>query len=217
MSSRMHRRDVHRARERRVRDTVRTHARLIEEIREETVYEKLPKPVFGGYRRFFVLRKDIAARREAATWQNILDLIQREDFSRRKDFKYRVWPSRRWIYLVHEPKTFAPHEFAQQVPFRLQEHFHFRYLTGRKKYYFLYPWMLVSQCKKFYYTHRAIPPWDKIRERDYLQDRILQGLYWQTYENLARGRYGYREWSRPRKEILLERYHKREMREWNDI
>ncbi len=52
-------------------------------------YEKLDPPVQRGWKRFFVLRKDIARSDDALFFQKLLDKINTIEYSSRKDFKVK--------------------------------------------------------------------------------------------------------------------------------
>ena len=63
-------------------------------------WQPLLPPVQRGWNRFFVLREDVAAGRNAEFWENILMKINTCDWSYRKDFKIKRRKFGRKIYEV---------------------------------------------------------------------------------------------------------------------
>jgi len=73
---------------------------------------ELDPPVMRGWKRFFVLRDDVAESIYATFFQNILDKINTTTFSNRKDFKVKKKRQRRWKYNIKKHELLAP--FAWQ-------------------------------------------------------------------------------------------------------
>ena len=69
---------------------------------------ELHPPVMRGYKRYFVLRSDVAKTNQAAFFEGILQKINTTDYSYRKDFKVK---KRKWgkkIYVVKEQYLSQP-------------------------------------------------------------------------------------------------------------
>ena len=67
-------------------------------------WRPLHPPVQRGWKRFFVLKEDVAAGKHAAFYQGILDKINTTDWSWRKDFLIRKRKRGRKIYVVKPQK-----------------------------------------------------------------------------------------------------------------
>ena len=53
-------------------------------------YVALIPPIVKGWKRYFVLRDDVARSKDAAFYQNILDKINKVEYCSRKDFRRKV-------------------------------------------------------------------------------------------------------------------------------
>jgi hypothetical protein len=58
-------------------------------------YVELNPPIVKGWKRYFVLRDDVARSKDAVFYQNILDKINKVEYCNRKDFKKRPRYSRK--------------------------------------------------------------------------------------------------------------------------
>lgn len=92
---------------------------LIALSKEETVlyrnkykpeWEPLTPPIQRGWKRFFVLRDDVAKSKHAGFFENILTKINTYDWSYRKDFKIRKRKFGRKIYVVKQQMLLKPDE-----------------------------------------------------------------------------------------------------------
>ncbi|PVD52548.1 hypothetical protein DC498_08475 [Terrimonas sp.] len=72
--------------------------------------EPLIPPIQKGWKRFFVLREDVAGSKHAEFFQCILDKINTKDWSAKRDFKVRRRKLGRKIYVVKPQKLLAPDE-----------------------------------------------------------------------------------------------------------
>lgn len=61
--------------------------RQIRQQQRNMGYVELNPPIVRGWKRYFVLREDVARSMDAAFYQNILDKINKIEYSKRKDFK----------------------------------------------------------------------------------------------------------------------------------
>jgi hypothetical protein len=79
-------------------------------------YEDLNPPVQRGYKRIFVLRSDVAKRKDAKFFQGILDKINSTKYSWRKDFKIKKRKHGKKVY-VNDPQylqSLWPYEFEKK-------------------------------------------------------------------------------------------------------
>lgn len=112
-------------------------------------YEKLDPPVQRGWRRFFVLRKDVARSDDALFFQKLLDKINTIQYSSKKEFKVKYRKFGKKIYEEREqnlqrlfPDCYAKKEF-----------------TEREKKYF-YPALEHDLYRKrLIWVYRFLEPW----------------------------------------------------------
>ncbi len=149
----------------------------------EGVLVPLPKPVFGGWERYFFVRPDAARSSEGPELERMLPLVQNRERSGRQDFALR---DRR-----HGGKKRArPHQltrlddrtFQVLVPEQLRQHFLFvhereldaasRRWAWRRFWTARHPWKFVSRVARFYHTHQWLPDAMAEAERRYLHDRL---------------------------------------------
>jgi len=73
--------------------------RKIRQYQRGLGYVKIDPPVIKGWKRYFVLREDVARSRQALFYQHILDKINTVKYCNRKDFKQKPWyfrKTRKW-------------------------------------------------------------------------------------------------------------------------
>jgi len=137
---------------------------LIELYREEKAlneqknnlgWEPLHPPVQKGWKRFFVLRDDVARSKHAEFFEGILEKINTYDWSHRKDFKIKRRKRGRKIYVVKPQKLLEPAEWHfPRLGFNEyeQQFFHVVWSSYRnkvfvKKYVFNEPWRFVLRVR----------------------------------------------------------------------
>ena len=71
----------------------------------------LKPPVMRGWKRYFVLRDDVARSKHAGFFEGILEKINKTEFSSRKDFKVKKRKAGKKIYVVRDQQLLQPHEY----------------------------------------------------------------------------------------------------------
>jgi hypothetical protein len=118
-------------------------------------WESLTPPVQKGWKRFFVLRDDVARSKHAGFFEKILKKINTYDWSYRKDFKIRKRKFGRKQYVV------KPQNLLQPNPYRFaklgfsdeeKQFFHEEWSYNRsgelvKHYVFIEPWRFVLRVR----------------------------------------------------------------------
>jgi len=186
--------------------------RLIQLYKEESAlyrqqrnlgWELLVPPVQKRWKRFFVLRDDVARSRNAEFFQNILNKINTYDWSHRKDFMIKKRRFGRKKYVVKEQKLLQPCErhfekleFNNREKQMFHEEFHYEKWSRSpvKKFVFNEPWRFVLKVRPNMIT--------RIRRIDSeLESRIKEiGSYMErnNYEGrldrLLRGAHKWKEW-----------------------
>lgn len=98
-SSRRRERWKHRSREKSLLRLYREYDALRDQKRD-LGWERLDPPVLRGYKRYFVLRSEVARGKEAKLFQSILDKINTTEYSSRRDFKKKRRRFGRKVYEV---------------------------------------------------------------------------------------------------------------------
>jgi hypothetical protein len=150
---------------------------------------ELSKPERWGYKRFFVLREDVAKSREAEFLKGILKLVQNTVFSRDKKFEYKDYKTKKklpieqsvgfiahkdWNKLIAENKLTEKQKNCFEVRWRFNK--------GGKSGYWVYvlikDYMFVTKVQLHYVTHRLIINPQLESELKELSNRIeTQGLW----------------------------------------
>lgn len=169
---------------------------------------ELNPPVMRGWKRYFVLRDDVARSKHADFFQGILNKINTIQHSDTRKFtaKKRKWG--RKIQVERDQQLLKPDEYHfRKSGFSEREKQFFSEVISLyknryyyKKYVFVEPWRFVLSVRPNMITKARVR--DEAIERrlveisQYLEQRNLVG----TLERLLRGRYKYKEWRNNRKE-----------------
>lgn len=171
-------------------------------------WEPLVPPVQKGWKRFFVLRDDVARSKAATFYEGILVKINTVDYSHRKDFKQKKRAFGKKKYVVSEQHLRKPcaHDF-EKLAFTEAEkaQFHPEWSCEKgsgkfiKRYVFNEPWRFVLRIRPNVIDKvrrqdpeldRRLHEIDAYLERngyDKVQDRLLDiSFRWWKYENLPR-------------------------------
>jgi hypothetical protein len=145
---------------------------------------ELEKPVFWGWRRRFVLSESAATRQDAPILANLLQVLQKEEDSRRRDFKYWDWRARRWGQWNHTPRRLSVLSFAR-LPLELKPYFEgcFGSKHGHE-YHVRFPWMFETRVSKLYLTHCFLPNMEREREESFMNAKIEQGQLYGAYQKI---------------------------------
>ena len=162
-------------------------------------YEDLIPPVQRGWKRTFVLREDVMQDKHAEFYQNILNKINTEQYSYRKDFKIKRRRLRKYRYVAKEQKLeemtafyFKKKQFteAEQALFFQKEEYNPYSKKMEEKYVFAEPWRFVLRVQANIIT--------KVRRRDWELERREKEIDDYIEKNNLQGRlnklYGYRSW-----------------------
>jgi hypothetical protein len=144
--------------------------------KQTIVWEPLKPPVQRGWKRFFVLREDVAISKHAEFFENILNKINTYDWSHRKDFmvKYRRFGRKK--YRVKKQSLLRPDEWTfKRLGFTDVEKLLFDevwQMDSRKelvkRYVFREPWRFVLRIRP-----NVI---DKVRRRDSMVESRSQEI-----------------------------------------
>ncbi len=168
-------------------------------------WEPLLPPVQKGWKRSFVLREDVARSKSAIFYQAILDKINTNDWSYRKDFLIKRRRFGRKIYVVKGQRLLEPREYdfirlnfteSEQQLFYPEYRLEKWSKTPVKYYVFIEPWRFVLKVKPNMIEKTRIK--DTILESDIskLSDYIERNDLKKRINKIKRGYHQY-GWHRP--------------------
>lgn len=172
-------------------------------------WEPLIPAVQKGWKRFFVLRDDIARRNDAQFFENILQKINTQMIFWKKDFKIRKRKLGRKIYVVSNQELLKPDEEEfKEFKFTEKEKafFHTEYIYSKwkrkliKHYVFNEPWRFVLRIRPNMIDKiRKIDP-EKQSRLDEIRNYIRGNNYDKRLYRMLNGHYQHRNWGMPAKE-----------------
>lgn len=158
----------------------------------------LDPPIMRGWKRFYVLRPDVARSKQAKFFEAILDKINTTMYSSRKDFKVKKRKFGKKVYVVKEQQLLQPDEWhfkklsfseAQQQLFEEQLRRDKYRKEPVKVYVFREPWRFILKVRPNWITKvraRDVAIEKRIKEiNTFLERRCLEGRLY----NLVNGYY----------------------------
>ena len=161
-------------------------------------FEELNPPIMKGWKRFFIIREDVARSKDAAFYESILEKINTVKTSNRKDFKKKKNRFGRKNWIVRTQELLQPtHSHLVKLKFTDKELLMFNETLVKdkygnrfvKKFVFKEPWRFVLKIKVNWITKIRIVDAD-LENRDseisdYLEktrkcfvlDRLLDNTY----------------------------------------
>lgn len=152
-------------------------------------WEPLKPPIQKGWKRFFVLREDVARGKQAEFFENILKKINTYDQSHRKDFKVKRRKGARYKkYVVKEQHLLQPqgwHFTRLRFTDAEKQFFHEVIVTDKKgntfkRYVFNEPWRFVLRVRP-----NMI---DKVKKRDNVIEARIKAIMAWFNQDLNRNR-----------------------------
>ncbi len=166
---------------------------------------KLDKPRFAGYKRFFVLREDIANRKDARELREILFLINNVRYSRIKDFSEHDIEDPPWNY-KQKIKTLDEKQFNKLNPHQKKFFWRTEKVSHRKiivRYVFQFPYYFVYKIKHHYITEvpLIVPELESLRKE--ITNKIDDNNLWPKIDHmLGRCRNDERDYTGSKARIL---------------
>lgn len=129
---------------------------------------ELEKPIRRGWKRFFVLRPDIARSPEAKVVRPLLALVNNTILSRDGSFMEKSWKSKvkkpieqGISYVRHEEWNKVEKGLTLKQKSMFDKIYHQHYHKGRPTgghwgWHFQKPWMFVHKVEPYYVTHRIV-------------------------------------------------------------
>ncbi len=132
--------------------------RELKRIRREQAnlgFKELFPPVQRGWKRNFIVRPDVARSKDGAFFQTLLEKINSEQFSHRRDFKQKKRRKGKKVHIDRVQKLYEPYEWAfkrlkltekEKGYFTEMQEFHSK-AQYRIKYVFNEPWRYVLKVQ----------------------------------------------------------------------
>lgn len=129
----------------------------IQEAQRKLGYIELEKPVFKGYKKFFVLREDYCNRDDAYVFKEILQHVQNEIHCRDKLFLTKDWKTGKKIPMEHSICTLTKKKY-DSLSDRCKKYFISYWHTNKYnkqrelRYQFTIPYIFLPKMDKWYIT-----------------------------------------------------------------
>jgi hypothetical protein len=166
---------------------------------ERFYWIELDKPLFQGYRWHLIYREDLKGRKDYPILEKLLPLIDRNLYSKTKDFTKRVRRKRKKRVLIpNTPTDVMQHKWeklseVEQSYFMPLEKFEFGRFT--KNYRWKFPWMLVSKVEKHYVTKIMFENLDVRKELKEIKNYITKnGLKPKVFKWIYGGCPNWNDW-----------------------
>ena len=172
-------------------------------------YEPLLPPVQKGWKRFFVLREDVARSADAQFFENILKKINTKKIYWKKDFKVKKRKFGKKIYVVQTQELFKPDayefsklKFTEKEKTFFDAEFSYDKWQGKliKRYVFNEPWRFVLCIRpNMIDRKRKIDPEKELR-LDEISNYITRNNYDKRLHRIIYGHYQHKSWGMPPQE-----------------
>lgn len=157
--------------------SLRRELTVIEKQIKDLGYEDLHPPIQRGWKRYFVLRPDVALGVHAAFYQQILDKINQVCICHKRDFKQkkRKMGKNNYVAINQEPKYLNETEFAKV---RLSEAQKALFARVRKQnqwsgwfycYEFMENWRFVLKTERNMITQKRVRDWDLEKRKNEIE------------------------------------------------
>jgi hypothetical protein len=175
-------------------------------------YVDLVPPIVRGWKRYFILREDVSRSRHADFYQKILNKINTEHYSYRKDFKKKKRQRGKKIWMVQgqrlaelEEYLFKKEKFTEKETALFEE----KYIAmGRgnykklvKVFVFKEPWRFVLRVRPNLITKVKAVDLELEKRSAEISDYLGWNALWGTFSRLIHGshhngwgRYGTKKW-----------------------
>lgn len=174
---------------------------------------ELPKPERWGYKRFFVLREDVAKSREAAFYSGILKLVQHTILSRDKKFEYKDYKTKTKKPIIQDVNVIDHKDWNKlvsenKITSKQQSFFEQIWKTnpggrgGRWVFAFKKPWMFTLKTQPHYITHRILLDPKLESELTELSNRIDRQNLLPKISKIMGWKYGWKDYYDQKKKII---------------
>lgn len=169
--------------------------------RRSLAWTELDPPIVRGWKRYFVLRDDVARSKNKVFFEKLLQKINTIDYSTRKDFKKKKRKFGKKIYVVKPQYLLAldrqyivKHKFTEKELsfFEEKEVLDKRSKKPVKKYVFAEPWRFVLRIRPNLITKVQIKNIELEQRLSYIHNYIEQNHLRPSMHRLKYGNYKWR-------------------------
>jgi hypothetical protein len=154
---------------------------------------ELEKPIRSGFKKFYVLRDDIANRQDAGVFKSILKVINDTIYCKNEEFKAKKYYSKQLENLPHDLKFIGVKEWIdKKYPESWKKYFDLKTKVVRSRhgqysftgYFFRYEWYFVPKIEPHFITH--LPQLDPELEAklEEIRNTMDQKGYWRRLDHL---------------------------------
>lgn len=151
---------------------------------------ELEKPIRWGYKKFFVLREDVAKGPDAKVYLGVLPYIQNTIYCKRKDFTKKSYKTKKMVEMEHSLNDISHKKFNEIsetltlkqrslfVKYWYTTKYHSKTIGGEWRYRLMKDWMFVPKIDVHYVTHQLIL--DPLLESELaeIENRIYRDGIW---------------------------------------
>jgi hypothetical protein len=164
-------------------------------------FELLENPYQKGFKRFFVVREDIAQSKYGEFYNELLTYINSTKYSLRKDFKKSKKIKRKRVYVEISQELESFHDFQfKKIPEKFKPCFwptlayHPNFKSFEMKYKFIDPWKYVLKTEPNIITHRRKIDHELEQEISQIENKIERCFLRNKINKAKSKRTKYKEW-----------------------
>ncbi|WP_143019643.1 hypothetical protein [Niabella drilacis] len=163
-------------------------------------WEPLTPPFQRGWKRFFVLKEDVATGKQAVFFEQLLKKINTTDYSWRKDFTIKKRKRGRKVYLAKEQHLQAPGErnfkkhFSPQEQLFFYEQWRTQYGYRSKHFVFSEPWRFTLTVQPHMISKKRIIDPELSSLIKQTEQYLEKNCYNRRLAKLRAGRLGYKHY-----------------------
>ena len=164
-------------------------------------FELLEKPYQKGFKRFFIVREDVAQTKYVDFYNELLVYINTTKYSLRKDFKKskKVKRKRVFVETIQELESFYSYTF-NKIPEKFKQYFlpieeyHPNFKTFITKYKFIEPWKYVLKIEPNMITQRRKIDIELEQELSQIKNKIERNHLRIRINKAKSKKTNYKEW-----------------------
>ncbi len=186
---------------------------------------QLEKPIQKGFKKDFILRDDVARRRDSNDLQRILGAINHVVYCKNQDFKVKKWHSNQMEDIPHNLKHIPanqwdklgwPEHFKKWFVYEERPHVG-KYSTFIVKgYWFKYPYMFTTRILPNFITHIKQIDTNLEKEKAEIDQYFTQNNGWQRLQHLQGRSDPWRSSAATKLDIQMEEILRTEMEDYED-
>lgn len=211
--------------------TYRKYMRLIRAKHSMRLVE-LEKPIRSGYKKYFVLREDVAKSREAHVYREILKHVQSVTYSRDKKFLYKDYKTKKMLPVQHTPRPIDHrnwNKILEAGALTIKQRAMFIQVwkqtnpknpkVGHYQWVFQKDWVFAEKIEPHYKTHSLMLDPQLESQLQEVMNKIERNNLWPKIDKAIGRSNSYHGYSRHLKNMLIDKHYAEQARnilEYND-